>query len=213
MSCSIFSRYAPRISSSDCNRCGVVLLSVRNAGPNRFNLKQMMLTPRWDKDMLVKANKRMVPALNAADAIYDVGCRSFLNANLEYREGMHSGCHPALFQRVVTHTDFPQVLRSMKETMTDDYSMSRRNMALLLCDVTGRHAAMAVGKAFAECFVSDPDVSLGTVHVLANQDTGNSCGICARCEFWTRRWTSRNNAVAAVKAVWFEEKETIVLSG
>ena len=165
----------------------------------------------WDQKLLKQAVARLMPALLNADATYEIDCRPLLASKLEFAEGMHTGCHPALFQRVVMEREFAETLRQVKRALVDDMEMSRTSAALLVCDVNGRHAAMAVGKAFAEYIAADQKFSLGTVHILTNQDTGNSCGVCARCEFWTRRWASRNSAVNAVKAVWFEQAQEVML--
>ena len=166
----------------------------------------------WDSQLLKHAVSRLVPALRNVDDSYDIDCRALLPEKLDFAEGMHTGCHPALFKRVVQAPQFAEILKSIKASLEDDRDMSRKSVALLVCDVNGRHAAMAVGKAFAECIAADQKFSLGIVHILANQDTGNSCGVCARCEFWTRRWASRNSAVHAVKAVWFEHAQEVRLS-
>ncbi len=165
----------------------------------------------WSPNLLNQAVQKLVPALRSMDAGYDIDCRTLLPSKLDYSEGMHTGCHPALFKRVVRQPQFLEILKGVKSSLEDDFEMSRKNVAVLLCDVNGRHAAMAVGKALAECIAADQRFSLGTVHILTNQDTGNSCGVCARCEFWTRRWASRNIAVNAVKAVWIEQALEVIL--
>ena len=111
------------------------------------------------------------------DAGYDIDCRALMPSKLEFSEGMHTGCHPALFKRVVRAPQFAEILKGVKSNLEDDLEMSRKSVALLVCDVNGRHAAMAVGKAFAECIAADQKFSLGTVHILTNQDTVNSCGV------------------------------------
>ena len=165
----------------------------------------------WSPNLLNQAVQKLVPALRSMDAGYDIDCRTLLPSKLDFSEGMHTGCHPALFKRVVRQPQFAEILNGVKSNLEDDLEMSRKSVALLVCDVNGRHAAMAVGKALAECIAADQRFSLGTVHILTNQDTGNSCGVCARCEFWTRRWASRNSAVNAVKAVWIEQALEVIL--
>jgi hypothetical protein len=173
-------------------------------------LAEMTKAGKYDQRVIKNAVAKVVPAINDADVLYDIDCRDWLPKGLSYIEGMHTGCHPELFNRIVTHADFPLCLTDIKANMEEDRTMSRKNMAMLVCDLNGRHSAMAVAKAFAECIVADPGFSLGTVHILANQYSEGFCGVCARCEFWTRRWMARNSAVQAVKDVWFGRAETIV---
>ncbi len=112
---------------------------------------------------------------------------------------MHTGCHPALFNRVVRHGSFAALLLSIRRLLEDDKAMQRSSASLMLCDAAGRHGSMSIAKALAECIASDPRLALGTVHIQADQHSEAYCGVCARCEFWTRRWTSRNTAVKAVR--------------
>jgi hypothetical protein len=209
--CIILISFVTHITSRDCCYCSVLLLCVHTAFLCRYNLQQMNNADKWDGELLKHAVMRLVPALTNVDCLYDVDCRALLPPKLPFMEGMHTGCHPALFKRVVCHPTFAINLKSIQGAMEDDRDMKRKSMALLVCDVNGRHAAMAFGKAFAECIVADPHYSLGIVHILTNQVTGNSCGVCARCEFWTRRWASRNSAVKAVKDLWFDLAQEVVL--
>ncbi len=162
---------------------------------------------RLDKDRLIAAVGRQVPALQQEQSIYDLDCREYLPKSLPYTEGMHTGCHPALFERVVQHSSFRQLLVDVRDRLHDDKDMQRSTVGLLLCDDLGRHGSVAIGKALAECIVADPVCTLGTVHILADQHSDTYCGVCARCEFWTRLWTSRNMSVQAVKEMWFNTAE------
>jgi hypothetical protein len=167
----------------------------------------MLSGNRLDKDRLIAAVGRQVPALQQEQSIYDLDCRGYLPKSLPYTEGMHTGCHPALFERVVQHSSFRQLLVDVRDRLHDDKDMQRCTVGLLLCDDLGRHGSVAIGKALAECIVADPVCTLGTVHILADQHSDTYCGVCARCEFWTRRWTSRNMSVRAVKEMWFNTAE------
>jgi hypothetical protein len=176
--------------------------------PCRYPLQLMLSNKnRLDKLRLIAAVGRMVPALHQEQAVYEVDCRAYLPRPLPYTEGMHTGCHPALFERVVQDPNFRDLLQEIRVHIEDDLEMKRTNVGLLLCDELGRHGSVAIGKALAECIVADPLCTLGTVHILADQHSDTYCGVCARCEFWTRRWTSRNMSVRAVWDMWFKPAE------
>jgi hypothetical protein len=175
--------------------------------PCRYPLKLMVSENTLDKDRLIAAVGRLVPALHQDKSIYAVDCRGCLPKDLPYAEGMHTGCHPALFERVVKHSRFSGILEGVRDSIHDDQEMQRGKVGVLLCDELGRHGSVAIGKALAECIVADPVCALGTVHILADQHSDTYCGVCARCEFWTRRWTSRNQNVRAVKEMWFSPAE------
>jgi hypothetical protein len=153
--------------------------------------------------LLVATVGRHVPALHQAQVIYAIDCRQFLDRALPYHEGMHTGCHPALFERVVKHNRFTPLLMRIRGQIEDDKEMDRSSVSYLLCDAAGRHGSMSIAKALAECVASDTRLALGTVHILADQHSEAYCGVCARCEFWTRRWHSRNLLVKDVKTLWF----------
>jgi hypothetical protein len=160
-----------------------------------------------DRERLIAAVGKMVPALHQDQHVYDVDCRAFLPRGLPYAEGMHTGCHPALFERVVRDPSFETLLKLIRDQIEDDVEMERSVVGVLLCDELGRHGSVAIGKALAECIVADRQCTLGTVHILANQHSEAYCGVCARCEFWTRRWTSRNMAVRFVTDMWMTPAE------
>jgi hypothetical protein len=170
-------------------------------------LNKMLEEELLDRDLLIATVGRHVPALHQGQVIYTIDCRRFLARALPYEEGMHTGCHPALFNRVVRHGSFPAVLLSIRSLLEDDKEMQRSSVSLMLCDAAGRHGSMSIAKALAECIASDPSLALGTVHILADQHSEAYCGVCARCEFWTRRWNSRNMAVKDVKELWFGPPE------
>ena len=92
----------------------------------------MLSDNRLDKDRLIAAVGRLVPALQQEQSIYEVDCRGYLPKSLPYREGMHTGCHPALFERVVQHSSFPQLLVEVRDRIHDDKEMQRTNVGLLL---------------------------------------------------------------------------------
>jgi hypothetical protein len=174
----------------------------------RYALGRMLTQDQGlDKELLMAAVGQQVPALLLEQCVYDIDCRKYLPRDLPYNEGMHTGCHPGLFSRVVKHKDFEDQLRELKRQLDDDNDMERTHVSVMLCDDLGRHGSMAMGKALAECIVADPTYTLGTVHILADQHSETYCGVCARCEFWSRRWTSRNEAVRAVKVMWFSPPE------
>jgi hypothetical protein len=175
--------------------------------PCRYELGKMLASKRLDKDKLIAAVGQQVPALLQEQSVYDIDCRRYLPRPLPYTEGMHTGCHPTLFNRVVRHENFQRQIEEIRDHLEDDKDMSQTNVAVMLCDDLGRHGSMAIGKALAECIAADPTYTLGTVHILADQHSETYCGVCARCEFWSRRWTSRNQAVRAVKEVWFTPSE------
>jgi hypothetical protein len=175
--------------------------------PSRYGLGQMLTSQRLDKDLLLAAVGQQVPALLLEQFVYDIDCRRYLQRALPYNEGMHTGCHPNLFSRVVTQENFRRQLEELKGLLENDKDMHRTNVSVMLCDDLGRHGSMAIGKALAECIAADPTYTLGTVHILADQHSETYCGVCARCEFWSRRWTSRNQAVRAIKEMWFAPSE------
>jgi hypothetical protein len=175
--------------------------------PCRYILGQMLTSTRLDRDRVLAAVGQQVPALLQEQAVYQFDCRRYLPRALPYREGMHTGCHPNLFRRVVEHVDFRRQLEEIKGNLRNDKEMDRTNVSVMLCDDLGRHGSMAIGKALAECIAADPTYTLGTVHILADQHAKTYCGVCARCEFWSRRWISRNQAVKAIKGMWFAPSE------
>jgi hypothetical protein len=167
----------------------------------------MLKTGQLDIDLLNATVGRHVPALLDGQLIYTFDCRPFLPPALPYEEGMHTGCHPALFNRVVMHKNFSPLMLRVRSLLQDDKEMQRSSVSLMLCDAAGRHGSMSIAKALAECIASDSSLALGTVHILADQHSEAYCGVCARCEFWTRRWSSRNIAVKDVKELWFGPSE------
>jgi hypothetical protein len=182
----------------------IAALSMNCIYPCRYGLSMMLQNRTWDKNLLIAAVGTQLPALHQSQSVHDIDCRSFLPPPLQYLEGMHTGCHPALFERVVRMENFRDLLAKLRVNIDNDNAGKRSNIAVLLCDKLGRHGSMAVGKALAECIVADPDCTLGSVNILADQHSESYCGVCARCEFWTRRWTSRNAAVRMVKQMWFD---------
>jgi hypothetical protein len=175
--------------------------------PCRYSLGQMLTSQSFDKELLLAAVGQQVPALFLEQSVYEIDCRQYLPRPLPYNEGMHTGCHPNLFSRVVKQENFRSQLEEIKLLLEDDKDMERTNVSVMLCDDLGRHGSMAIGKALAECIAADPTYTLGTVHILADQHSETYCGVCARCEFWSRRWTSRNQAVKAIKEMWFTPSE------
>ena len=167
----------------------------------------MLGAAQLDRDLLIATVGRHVPALLDGQLIYTFDCRQFLPTALPYEEGMHTGCHPALFNRVVRHRNFSALMFKVRSLLEDDKEMQRSSVSLMLCDAAGRHGSMSIAKALAECIASDSSLALGTVHILADQHSEAYCGVCARCEFWTRRWSSRNIAVKDVKELWFGPSE------
>ena len=167
----------------------------------------MIKNGRYDQRVIMNAVAKVVPAIKDAEVLYDIDCRDWLPKGLSYIEGMHTGCHPALFNRVVRHDGFAGTLLAIRGQLTDDMEMSRTTVSVLMCDDAGRHASMSVAKALAECIAFDVRFALGSVHILADQHSEAYCGVCARCEFWTRRWISRNTAVKQVKELWFGPAE------
>jgi hypothetical protein len=167
----------------------------------------MLISKDLDKDLLLAAVGQQVPALLQEQSVYEIDCRGYLPRPLPYNEGMHTGCHPNLFSRVVKQENFRRHLEEIKGYLEDDKDMDRTNVSVMLCDDLGRHGSMAIGKALAECIAADPMYTLGTVHILADQHSETYCGVCARCEFWSRRWTSRNQDVKATKEMWFTPSE------
>jgi hypothetical protein len=165
-------------------------------------LKQMLDAKNLDRELLVAAVSRHVPALKQDAINYVIDCRRFVPRELPYEEGMHTGCHPAIFNRVVRHDDFSDHLLAIRSRLADDMEMSRTSVSILLCDDAGRHGSMSVAKALAECIVFDSRIALGTVHILADQHAESCCRVCARCEFWTRRWITRNVCVKHVRQLW-----------
>ncbi len=112
-----------------------------------------------------------------------------------------------LFDRAVNNPGFVDQFDSVRVLIDDDKDMKRQAVSVMLCDDLGRHGSMAIGKALAECIAADPTHTLGTAHILADQHSEAYCGVCARREFWSRRWTSRSQAVKAIKEMWFTPSE------
>jgi hypothetical protein len=188
-------------------QCYALLLCACISHFGRCQLDEMLKGTTLDEELLIAAVGRQFPAIHSDQSVYCIDCRQYLRRPLAYAEGMHTGCHPTLFDRAVNSPGFVDHFDSIRVSIDDDKDMKRQAVSVMLCDDIGRHGSMAMGKAVAECIAADPNCNLGTVHILADQHSDSYCGVCARCEFWTRRWISRNRTVKNLRERWFRPPE------
>jgi hypothetical protein len=114
---------------------------------------------------------------------------------------MHLGTHPGMFSWFGAMPEFARALHLVQTTLYDRRPAGGAIVVVAL-DRNGRHASAAFAKLLAECVLFDPSVSLGTITFLDEIMKETSCGVCNRCEFWSRKWRMRNDTMGAAIQVW-----------
>lgn len=123
-------------------------------------------------------------------------CRSMYEPqSKEHRE--HCGTHPGIFNHLCTSSD--ALAQHVMELTRNVHALHWAVTALTLVvfDVKGRHAAMAVGKVFAEICLRAEDLTLSSITYLS-QESDVDCSMCPLCSFWSRASGPRNDLITKI---------------
>lgn len=104
---------------------------------------------------------------------------------------VHFGTHPALFRKYWTQGCFTPHIRLLTQKLSECRRTNVRTLTVVVFDEKGRWSAMAVGKAIAEIALRSPGLTMQRVSLFTHHSDWD-CGMCDKCEFWSRKWRTSN---------------------
>ena len=134
-----------------------------------------------------------------------VDCRPLYNP-VDKAHRCHLGTHPANFGPIVYHQDFTKVVKPAALAMKQAYQQATADgeqLTLVFLCKSGRHRSVACARVAAEVAVIHNPFRFASIMDLTPMSmTSQQCGECAACEFWSKKWDSRNKALAHAVGLW-----------
>lgn len=148
----------------------------------------------WDAQVVTRGLQQIVGCINHLKNVILVDVTK-IKSGVTDMNPRHTGLHPMHMYSIVHNPNFPLLCIRVLDEMRVQQCNATQDMTLVFVSRSGRHRAAAFAKLFQELVLSRSDMSLGRFSPLADWWGPQTCSMCIKCEWWTRRWKLRNQAL------------------